>query len=70
MIELLCAVFVGMILGYLLKNEQQPPIVEILTNQVEKLEEDVAYYKNLCKWHVEEKERLQRIKDQYESECG
>jgi len=70
MIDLLCAVVVGMILGYFIKSEQKPPMIEILTNQIEKLEENVAYYKDLCKWHVEEKEKLQKIKDQYESECG
>jgi hypothetical protein len=70
MIELMCAIALGMLFGYLLKKEQQPPIVEILQNQVEKLEEDVAYYKDLCKWHVEEKIKLQKIKDQFESECG
>jgi hypothetical protein len=53
MIELLCAVDVGLIFGYLLKKDNQPPAVEILTNQVEHLEKEVAYYKDLCKWHVE-----------------
>jgi len=53
MIELLCALVLGMVLGFLLKKENTPPLVEILQNQVEKLEEDVAYYKDLCKWHAE-----------------
>jgi hypothetical protein len=43
----------GVICGFNLKKEQHPPAVDILTNQVEKLEEDLAYYKGLCKWHVE-----------------
>jgi len=53
MIELLCALVLGMVFGFLLKKENTPPLVEILQNQVEKLEEDVAYYKDLCKWHAE-----------------
>ena len=57
MFELICALVIGSVFGYLLKKEKQPPIVEILQNQVEKLEEDVAYYKDLCKWHVEQKDK-------------
>jgi len=34
------------------------------------LRKEIEYYKCLCKWHVEEKAKLQRIKDQFESECG
>ena len=56
MIDLLIAVAIGMVFGYLFKKEKQPPIIEILQNQVEKLEEDVAYYKDLCKWHTERKD--------------
>lgn len=53
MIELMCALALGMVFGYLLNREKQPPIVSILQNQVEQLEKDVAYYKDLCKWHSE-----------------
>jgi chaperonin cofactor prefoldin len=53
MIELMCAVAVGLVFGYLLSKEKQPPAVDILTNQVELLEKEVAYYKDLCKWHTE-----------------
>ena len=56
MFELICALVIGLVFGYLLKKEKQPPIVDILQNQVEKLEEDVAYYKDLCKWHTERKD--------------
>jgi hypothetical protein len=44
-----------MIIGYLFKKEQSPAVVEVLQNQVEKLEKDVVYYKDLCKWHAERK---------------
>ena len=56
MFELICALVIGLVFGYLLKKEKQPPIIEILQNQVEFLEKEVAYYKNLCKWHTERKD--------------
>jgi len=55
MIDLLIALVIGVVIGYCLKKEQKPPVVDILANQVEQLEEKVAYYKDLCKWHVETK---------------
>jgi hypothetical protein len=57
MIELICALAIGMVLGYSLKKEQKPPIVDTLSNQVEYYEKELKYYKNLCKWHVEQKEK-------------
>jgi len=57
MFELICALAIGMVLGYLLKKEQKPPIVDTLTNQVEYYEKELKYYKDLCKWHVEQKEK-------------
>jgi hypothetical protein len=55
MIELICALIVGLILGYCLKQEQKPPIVEILQSRVEHYEKELKYYKDLCKWHAERK---------------
>ena len=57
MFDLICALAIGIILGYLLKKEQHSPIVDTLTNQVEHYEKELKYYKNLCKWHVEQKEK-------------
>ena len=56
MFELICALVIGLIFGYLLKKEKQPPIVEILQNQVEIYEKELKYYKDLCKWHTERKD--------------
>ena len=70
MFELICALVIGMVFGYLFRKEQQPPIIEILQNQVEKLEEDVDYYKDLCKWHTERNLRAEQTKEQFERECG
>ena len=55
MFDLICALGIGIILGYLLKKEHQPPVVDTLTNQVEHYERELKYYKDLCKWHAEQK---------------
>ena len=34
------------------------------------LRKEIDYYKDLCKWHVEQKQKLQEIKDKFERECG
>ena len=41
---------------------------QILEN--EQLKKEVHYYKDLCKWHVEEKRKLQDARDKFERECG
>ena len=38
------------------KTEPPPPI----DNKVAELEKEIKYYKELCLWHVEEKEKLKR----------
>jgi len=53
MFELLFALFIGMMIGYLLRKDNQPPIATILENQVEYYEKELKYYKDLCKWHAE-----------------
>jgi hypothetical protein len=54
--EYIIVFIIAFAFGYLLKKEHQPPIIKILQNQVEFLEKEVAYYKNLCKWHTERKD--------------
>jgi hypothetical protein len=61
MFDLICALGIGMIFGFLLKKEKQPPILEELQDQVKKLEEEVVYYKDLCKWHAQRKEKNENI---------
>jgi uncharacterized membrane protein YraQ (UPF0718 family) len=60
MFELMCAVAIGVVIGYLLKKENQPTIVDVLRKQVEHYEKEIEYYKDLCEWHVQEKERIKR----------
>ena len=54
--------FFGFLLGIFVgaNKKEKLPIVEILSNQVQELERQLAYYKDLCKWHVEEKEKLKQ----------
>ena len=68
----LLAFFLGVILGFFIQYKKTPqlPALDILSNQVQELEKQLAYYKDLCKWHVEEKRKLQELKDKFESECG
>ena len=54
--------FFGVLLGFIIhyNKKPQPPAIEVLSNQVQELEKQLAYYKDLCKWHVEEKEKLKQ----------
>ena len=55
MIELICALIFGLFFGYSLRPHKVPINLELYT-KVNKLEEEVSYYKNLCKWHAERKD--------------
>jgi uncharacterized membrane-anchored protein YhcB (DUF1043 family) len=46
--------FVGLLLGCVIsyRKTEKLPIAETLQNQIEQLEKDLIYYKNLCKWHA------------------
>ena len=66
MIELFIAFIVGLVVGYIIKNEKQTPEDGKLTNQIEKLEGDVAYYKKLTKGLVEENTNMRTQLRKYE----
>jgi len=62
MIEVLTYLAV-LLIGYLAgrgTRKEPPPAIEIMSNQVAELEKRIKYYKELCLWHVEEKEKLKR----------
>jgi len=59
MIELICALALGMVFGYLLRSEKQTPLIDVLQKQVEYYEQEVAYYKDLCKWHTDRNLRVE-----------
>ena len=69
MIELFIAFIVGLVVGYIIKNEKQTTNDDKLINQNKKLEDDVAYYKKLTKGLVEEnadmRTRLRKHNEQY-----
>lgn len=60
MIEVIVAMIIGIVLGYIFRGEKHPPAVDILTNQVEKLEKDVLYYKKLTKQLSDENMEFRR----------
>ena len=62
MIEVLTYLVV-LLIGYLAgrgTKQEPPPAIDIMSNQVAELEKKIKYYKELCLWHVEEKEKLKR----------
>ena len=67
MIELFIAFIVGLVVGYIIKNEKQTPDDDKLINQTKKLEDDIAYYKKLTKGLVDEntlmRARLRKYND-------
>ena len=63
--------FLGGLFGFLISHKKNSSIVdEVLQDRVKDLEEKVKYYKDLCKWHVEEKRKAQEIRDKFERESG
>jgi hypothetical protein len=59
---------IGFLIGR--HGNPSPMINESLQNKIDILENDVKYYKDLCKWHVEEKRKAQEIRDKFERESG
>ena len=64
MMDLLSGIMVlfAMILGYIIGsgNCKQPLTNEALEERIDELEKQIKYYKDLCLWHVEEKEKLKQ----------
>lgn len=69
MIELLIAFIVGTILGYVIRGEQKA-MADTLQPTIDKLNEDVIYYKKLTTGLVEEnadmRTRLRKHGEKYE----
>lgn len=66
MIELFIAFIVGVVVGYIIKNEKQIPDDDKLIDQIKRLEDDVAYYKKLTKGLVEENTDMRTQLRKYE----
>jgi len=58
---LLIGFFSCLIVQKLSNMNKDPEIVQRLTIQIEKLEERLDYYKNLCLWHVQEKDKMSSV---------
>jgi hypothetical protein len=50
--------FLGLFFGLIIRWEKNKQITPENNDTIEKLNEQIAYYKDLCKWHVEDKERI------------
>lgn len=62
MIEYIFTLIIGMILGYILKSDKQFQSDSMMVIQVEKLEEDITYYKKLTKQLADENMEFRRKK--------
>ena len=51
---------VTFILGFLIGRDRAPVVPDDQQEKIENLEKQVEYYKDLCKWHVKDKERLSK----------
>ena len=60
MIEYIFTLIIGMILGYILKSDKQFQSDSMMVIQVEKLEEDITYYKKLTKQLADENMEFRR----------
>jgi hypothetical protein len=58
MTEIALAFFIGFIIGLVMrpKDKDLQEQTEIYNRTYQKYEEEIKYYKDLCKWHVERKQ--------------
>jgi len=57
--EIAIAFFIGFMVGLYIKpkNKDLAEQQEIYDNKVFEYQKEIEYYKNLCKWHVEQKNK-------------
>jgi uncharacterized membrane-anchored protein YhcB (DUF1043 family) len=57
MIEILIGVAIGLMLGFVIKPRDQSIVDQqaIYDKKLAEYQADIAYYKDLCKWHAERK---------------
>lgn len=59
-------IVVAFIAGYLLgtnKQQKESDAHKAWESYCKQLEKDIGYYKDLCQWHVEEKEKNRQYKE-------
>ena len=59
MIEILIIIF-ALIMGFMIGRDRAPVVIDDQVDEIERLKKQVEYYKDLCKWHIKDKERLSK----------
>ena len=59
MIEILIIIF-ALIMGFMIGRDRAPMVIDDQVDEIERLSKQVEYYKDLCKWHIKDKERLSK----------
>jgi hypothetical protein len=61
MTEIALFFFIGFLVGLVMRPKDQDVINDTMerNEKYRKYEEEIQYYKNLCKWHVERKQNGQ-----------
>ena len=57
--ELLICLFIGFVVGSLVsgRTKENKEQTEIYNKMYKMYQEDIKYYKDLCQWHVQQKEQ-------------
>jgi hypothetical protein len=58
-IEILIIVF-AFLIGFMIGRDRAPVVIDDQVDEIERLRIQIEYYKDLCKWHVKDKERLSK----------
>ena len=59
MIEILIIIF-AFLMGFMIGRDRAPVVPDDQQDEIDRLNKQVEYYKDLCKWHVKDKERLSK----------
>jgi hypothetical protein len=57
--------FVGFVLGWFIGHTNRQPVNTDTTDQRNEYEEKIKYYKDLCKWHVDQIDQLKEKLREY-----
>ena len=59
MTEIALSFFIGFLVGLVMRPKDKDMLDDVLerNEKYRKYEEEIKYYKNLCKWHVEQRKQ-------------
>ena len=59
MTEIALSFFIGFLIGLVMRPKDQDVIADTMmrNEKYRKYEEEIKYYKDLCKWHVEQRNK-------------